>query len=641
MKPSGNHILTTLLLTLAAGLLAVSCIKEGFVKDCAPQGKEVTVQISIGQSALTKAATGSVLTDLEKDIKSLRIFAFYKGATAGHIHIPDVSTYEDGDGKWNFYMDLKMFIIGKQKFDFYVIANETSIYGLSTPLSENSTEADLNGMGFTSIVGVHDAAAANGPVTFPNGMVNVAKQSYILEMTEEHIANDASGHEKHSLVNEVYDADGNKLSEKVLSFDLERPVGKLCVFAAKAPGSPEDLKLTISAIRLLQAGTRRYNYLMPQSPETLKGMQLTYDNTVNLHLSEEPAAGSASTGGSVDVMKVLTTEKSTDEKDYQCVLLHDYYPHENAYGASPGTWNQMAYYNPGIGADGKKTWTLADEQPASAAAYRGNIMEIDYYFGGDATTKKTGTVYLPPIERNHYYGIYCSMKSTGGVSIQFNVMEWDNVQANWKLTYDYPDYVDLYPVEKRTVTVNGQQNTEYVYPAEGPTLYRSTDCSGDFKARFRIWGPTGCQWSPILDVKQVMVDTDNDGVPDTSTQAAPSDFSFEVFEVVNGELEDASEVIVETGTGETVVRRTAYTNSDNEYEIHVKALADNVNAIVKLGVSFIPGWDRDSHILLLINGVTNNLAWPNSGDGTTAEWIEVKQVKVPTTGGDSGNTGTE
>ncbi len=640
MKLTGNIFLLTLSLLLL--MLPSGCIKEDFAVDCAEQGKEVTLQISISQSAITKAstATGSATLDLETDIKSLRIFAFYKGAAAGHIFIPDVSAYKnDATDQWNFYMDLKMFIIGKQKFDFYVIANEASIHGLSTPLTENSTESELNGMGFTSIVGVHDATSANGAVTFPKGMVNVAKQSYIIEMTDSHVANTAPGHENHSLVFAVYDETGTTIIEdNVLSFDLERPVGKLCVFAAKAPGSDENVDLTVSAIRLLQAGTRKYNYLMPQSTATLKAMQYTYENTVNLHLSEEPAAGSTSTGGSVNVTKILSSPKSTNEADYDCVLLHDYYPHENAYGASPATWNQPVYYTPGV-ENGTKTWTIApdSDQPASVSAYRGNIMEIDYYFG-DATNKKTGIVYLPPIERNHYYGVYCSMKSSGVVSIQFNVMEWDKVQENWVLEYNYPDYVDLYP--KEFETVDGK--TVYVYPQNGPTLYRTTDCKGDFKARFRIWGPTNCQWSPILEVKNVETDTDadGDGIKDF-TNANTADYSYEVYEVVNGELKDASKEVTNTGTGQDVVQKTTYTNSENEYEIHVKALKDNLGAYIKLGISYIPAWDPGSHILLMINGVTNNLAWPNSGDGKTAEWIEIKQVAVPTTAGGNTDNGTQ
>ncbi len=656
MKPSGNTI-KLLIAALCCAFLSVSCIREDFPVDCAEQGREVTLQINIAGSPITKAATGSASTELEKDIKSLRIYAFYKGASAGHCYIPDVSSYKDANtGELNFYMDLTMFIIGEQVMDFYVIANEASLIGLSpvTSLSETTTESQLNGMGFTSLVGVHDAAAAE-QVTFPNGMVNVAKQSYCLVMSDSHKPNDAPGHEGHSLVDAVYlvDSEGNiDRSESLasVSFDLHRPVAKLCVFAAKAPGAPEDLKLTVSAVRLLKEGTRRYNYLMPQTAATLKSMQYTYDNTVNLHLSEEPAAGSGSTGGSVDVMKVLASAKSTNEADYTCVLLHDYYPHENAYGASPATWNLPVYYNPTVGADGKKAWEIAPagDQPASEAEYKGNILEIDYYFSDDVTTKKTGKVYLPPIERNHYYGVYCSMKSAGGVSIQFNVMEWDNVQANWELDYNYPDYVDLYPAAMRDVLdangnpvydENNKKKQEYDYPAAGPTLYRSDDASGDFKAKFRIWGPQGCQWSPILEVKNVEVDPDGDGKTEW-TEANTADYSFEVYEWVNGEMKDASKIVTETESGETVIQKTTYTNSDNEYEIHVKALGDNVNAIIKLGISFIPAWDRDSHILLMINGVTNELAWPNSGDGKHAEWIEIKQVEVPTTGGDSGNTGT-
>ncbi len=654
MKLSGKNINITsplLLLALAAALLltAPACIREDFPTDCAEQGKEVTLQISVGLDPLTKApaaATGSVLTDLEKDIKSLRIYAFYNGAFAGHEYIYDGGKSLVADGKVNFYMDLTMFIIGEQKVDFYVIANEISLTGgryETEKLSEKTTEAQLNAMYFASMVGVH-------PVELPNGMINVAKQSYMLVMDGKHTPTpddtDGTKHENHSWVNKIYGFDeaGNVNKSKELtqlSFNLQRPFGKLCVYAAKAAGSAPDVSLTISAVRLLTNGTRRHNYIMPQETGTLKAMTAKYENNINLHISEE-----SSTGGSKTVTSILGTTPSIDQ--YECVLLHDYYPHENAYGSSPDTWAQMAYYEPDGYENGRKKWKLSSEQPgANVADYKGNILEIDYYFGTDATAVKTGTVYLPPIERNHFYGIYCSMKNDAGISISYNVMAWDdmrpvdedtNQQDSWKIEFNYPDYVDLYPVD---VDNSDPDNPKYKYPdrpelsfvAASGNSGESTDQSdnagnhdGCFKARFRIWGPETSRWSPILDVKNVTIN----GKP---TTAGTNDYSYEVFEVIRNnnteELKPVSGTSVGTDVGGTDVT-TVFPESENEYEIHVKAKEDdNVGAIIKLGISFIPAWEPGSHMLLMVNGVGyKQTSWPNSGD--YSEWIEITQVEKVT-----------
>ena len=147
-----------------------------------------------------------------------------------------------------FLMDLTMYSETTQTVDFYVVANEEA---MSTPggtqgqLTPNTTEAQLKEFSFTQL-------------NTENGLPMSCRQQVEVNLAE--LAGDnpqeAPGHEGHTMI-----------AQKV-SFELERPVGKLGVFAAKTAGETGTLQVT--GLTLLKEGPRYMNYLMPQDEATLK-----------------------------------------------------------------------------------------------------------------------------------------------------------------------------------------------------------------------------------------------------------------------------------------------------------------------------------------------------------------------------------
>lgn len=111
-----------------------------------------------------------------------------------------------------------------------------------------------------------------------------------------------------------------------IKFELQRPVGKLGVFAAKPYGEAGELRIT--ELTMLESGTRTRNYLMPQSDETLKDVTgITGDISL------------AVISGNVD--KTLSPDISDVERknpaNYTPVLDAPFYPFENPWGSID--WN--------------------------------------------------------------------------------------------------------------------------------------------------------------------------------------------------------------------------------------------------------------------------------------------------------------
>ncbi len=599
MKFSGNIIKSLLLSTLTATtlLLSTSCIREDLPVDCAEQGKEVTLQISIGASPTTKAQSDVTLTPIESDLYSLRIYAFYNGALAGHEYIYNngQKLIAEGSTAMDFYMDIPMYVIGDQKLDFYVIANEISTSGLfngtsSVTLGENTPEAVLNNLRYSSYDGLTGLE-----FDFPKGMPNVTKKSYILVMDEKHVANSLDpDHKDHSLVTEIYEVGADRTPENKktsVSFNLERPFGKLNVYAAKDAGASDSDKLYVTDVVIRRNGSRMYQYLFPQSLSTLAA--------VARHSNPEPR--DLLSASSVEVTTKVTSAGSTTLSEYTSVADYDYYPYENPFGSKPTAdpnYQYWAYptYNSDSGTE-LETGTIQQ--------VRGNVLEVKYYYN-NPNDIKTGTVYLPPIDRNTYYGVYCTMTRAGGVNVTYEVAEWDDKRGtpgvSWELDYDYPDYIGLTPMNNEDPKTVKRE----IYHGE---------TSGFFQVNLNFYGPTGGKWRPYI--------REEDGAYD--------DFDWEVWQGDKKILSKSQDGYC--GPSMTVYNiRVIATN-----EVHY--LVDNGNPVtdengktinrkVHLGIQFKPGWDPDNNMLLLINGVDDeDLKW-GAGSGS-AELLLIEQVENP------------
>lgn len=425
-----NSIKYIALLTLAAATVA------GCTKAPAPDlGEELNVllQMSVGTKAVTE--TDGTPTDAESAIHTLRVYAFVDEQPAGHFYTSDYAALENAAGTSSetaehFLMDIKMYSLGSRDVDFYVIANEKAMGTAgSAPagFDENTTEAELNRFTFTSL------NLGNGMAL---GLPMCCKKTETINFAEDDPNNPqtAPGHEGHTL-----------LAQK-LSFELERPVGKIGVFAAKPIGEEG----TLTVIGLSVTRSRFVNFLMLPA-----NLESAYNNP-----------GSAAERELTPVEGPVTAEVAsgeTDAAEYTPVQAEAYYPFENPWGSS--------------------NWSLAGDP-------RGNILTIKYKYDTD-NQERTGTVYLPPIVRNTYYMVCCQLSNSGKILVNYSVADWDDAEP-YELEFAAPEYelpTQSYPVTSSTP------------PYAKPTIHYNGDPAaqeGTFSINFKISGPVGQVWTPTL-----------------------------------------------------------------------------------------------------------------------------------------------
>ena len=254
----------------------------------------------------------------------------------------------------------------------------------------------------------------------------------------------------------------------------------------------------------------------------------------------------------------ITDEQRKDPKNYTPVLNAPYYPFENPWGSN--------------------TWNVPGDE-------KGNVLQIEYEYDGAA---RTGLVYLPPIERNHYYTVCCLMHNDGKITVEYTVADWEG--ETYPIEFNYPSYDNpIAPWVGSSLPEGGK------YPQ--PEVYYNPDKTsalGSYSFSFKMTAPAGQKWTPTL--------LDN-----------PGKFEVSVYQNET-EITDAD----------------MWVASPEAYEIRVRALsAENVGETVSLGISYRPSWLGDDETsMLLINGLTGNLKWEGS---TLAETIVIRQVEVPQT----------
>ncbi|MDC6279618.1 fimbrial protein [Caecibacteroides pullorum] len=475
-------------------------------EDRTPLSGERMVQVQLDVHTRAVDASTGTPTAEESDLHSLRIYAFdNSGQQVGHLNLTDGL-----DTSNPLLMDLKIKAEPtEQPLRFYAVANEGA---MSTPgnektLDANTSETELKNFTFTTLKSTADFGLPMFDV------INVTIH------TNDITPQTQVGHEGHYTLNEK------------VNFELERPVGKLGVFAAKVEGETETL--TVTGARILKEGTRMMNYLFPQTDEVLKQI-VPKEAEINLTLV---------TGGNVNtaLSENISDEERKNPGNYTPLLEVPFYPFETPWGSA--SWN-----------------TPGDE--------RGAVLQIDYQFGNKTNT---GLVYLPRIERNHYYAICCLMRNSGKITVEYVVADWDD-GGNYELDFAYPTYTN--PIE----------------PMEGasysqPKVYYNPDPDSDegtFKARFQLTAPEGQEWQPTL------------------LNATPADYEITVYQ-----------------SGEQGMQKVEppYVASSSDYVIKIRALkSDNAGRTVELGIGYIPRWDPGAMSLLQINGTSGDTKWPGSDD---------------------------
>lgn len=410
---------------VCCGLLPFGCVKE----DAASLGErhDVAVRLNVGTRAVSE--TDGTPANVESAIHTLRVYAFVGGQPAGHYFTNNVE-----DLPHTFFMDLTFYSATTQEVDFYVVANEGAMLtrgaGAPTKLSETTSESQLKAFWFTELQDV---------TTY--GLPMFCKQSETLDFTK--VSDKTPNDPDHA---------GHTLLDYDIKFELQRPVGKLGVFAAKPQGETGELR--IKALTMKASGTLTRNYLMPQSEETLKGITSIVGDF------QLEVVGDAVTAV---LANDITDEQRKDPEYYTPVLDAPFYPFENPWGSS--AWN-----------------VKGDE--------KGNVLQVDYSFGeGDA---RTGLVYLPPIKRNHYYTVCCLMHNDGKITVEYTVANWEG--ETYPIVFDYPSYENpITPFDGTQPPAGGKypQPTVYFNPGENSPL-------GSYSFSFKMTGPTGQKWTPTL-----------------------------------------------------------------------------------------------------------------------------------------------
>ncbi len=505
---------------VCCGLLPFGCVKE----DAASLGErhDVAVRLNVGTRAVSE--TDGTPAGAESAIHTLRVYAFVGGRPAGHYFTNNVT-----DLPHTFFMDLTFYSTTTQQMDFYVVANEGAMrtQGSEAPasLSETTSENQLNDFWFTELRDI---------TTY--GLPMFCKLSATLDFTK--VSDKTPTDPNHA---------GHTLIESDIKFELQRPMGKLGVFAAKPRGETGELRIT--GLTMLSSGTLTRNYLMPQSDETLKNIT-SISGDFPLKVIEDAVTA--------ELANNITDEQRKDPKNYTPVLNAPYYPFENPWGSN--------------------TWNVPGDE-------KGNVLQIEYEYDGAA---RTGLVYLPPIERNHYYTVCCLMHNDGKITVEYTVADWEG--ETYPIEFNYPSYDNpIAPWVGSSLPEGGK------YPQ--PEVYYNPDKTsalGSYSFSFKMTAPTGQKWTPTL--------LDN-----------PGKFEVSVYQNET-EITDAD----------------MWVASPEAYEIRVRALsAENVGETVSLGISYRPSWLGDDETsMLLINGLTGNLKWEGS---TLAETIVIRQVEVPQT----------
>lgn len=528
-----REILYVLAAATGCGLLPFGCVKE----DAAPLGEQhsATVQLNIGSRAVSEA--DGTPADDESAVHTLRVYAFVGGQPAGHYFASDVDMTS---GRHTFYMDITFYTDGVQTVDFYAVANEAAMTGATSQLSETTNENWLNNYWFTDI-------QENTP---QYGLpMYCEKTSYSLDFSNVKDGSpDDPAHAGHSWLD--YDN---------ITLSLKRPFGKLGVFAAKP--ADEEGTLYITGLTMLEQDTRLRNYLMPQTDATLQSIA---------HHSGDYTLTPVTEAVTATLAENVSEADRRNPDNYTPVLDTPFYPFENPY-ANGGAWNIP-------GADAQE-----------------HVLKIDYHFDGGE--ERTGYVYMPRVERNHYYAVCCLIHNDGRIFIEYTVADWDDAEGGaYDIDYNYPQYTNpIQPDDGTTLEGDAQ------YPQ--PTVWHNADETseaGSYTFRFNIVGPTGQKWPPVL----------------LGTLATSGNFSVEVYQSADGGL--------------ALVDPSNYVASSEPYYIRVKALkSENVGGEVGLAIAYDRTWTTDTgDALLLINGLTGNLKWEGS---TVAEVVMIRQIDIPIT----------
>lgn len=422
MRKNINILLNTALCLLTA-MFSVSCLME---KEGPPvQKQNVMVEMNVTVGAMTKAVYEDA-TSAEKVINTLRVYAFYGERLAGHATRNATSLGEP------FYMDLELPATGTHNVDFYLIANEgeMSYENGTVQLSENMTRSQLEQIKFTGL---------KHRTTIPM----YCKQTAAVNVDNVNpAANTAEGHEGHIYLDES------------LTFELNRSLAKLSVFAAKATGAADTPQ--ILTVDLLAGGTRLYSYLFNQNEAVLEAVQ-SRGNDRNLLTSAVAVTEEVTKG----------TAAADDHTNYTEVVTDAYLPEVN-----DGYDETSAQYR----------WNVSSGSDRAATLF------IEYTVSSEPESKReVAYVYLPKIKRDRHYKICILINAEGQIILNYTVADWDEPDT------PIPPRVIDYPTHSYIRDAIPFTETDMLAKPASPATMSLTK---PFEGYFQMLYPEGDSWNP-------------------------------------------------------------------------------------------------------------------------------------------------
>lgn len=579
MKNFRNIFLKTAAAALAV-TLAAGCVfeKEG------PSAltKDVMVLLDVSTSdMLTKAVIdggNEGPTTAEENISTVRIYAF-DSTTGKQIGYADNDNKNDG----KFHMVLQVPEgAATTTADFYVVANEGAMFykNSAVTLSEQMTVADLKAIQYSSLM--------QNTTDLP--MYGIVKNyELILTQGTQHLGN-KGGHPAGFLLTQT------------LNIELTRDLAKIGVYAVgdadalTETAGPDD-RPRILSVTLNAAGRRNLSYLLPADDDAA----LKTRDATNPSVGEDRVfTTDMLTNGGV-LAETLTKEQfdvpaTLLDKDWAPTeILAPFYLAEVPYGSN--AWNTPA--------------TTTTEEYNTR---RPVVLTLEYALNANDVEKYVD-VNMPAIQRNHFYKVFCFIKSEGTITLKIQVLDWET-GAEWVLEFDYPTYSNPVPASSsfKQQTDGTWAYDSQVYDTKATMSYTYTldqdgnqvvSEAGAFSVDFKMSAPEGQTWMPTFD-------------------GSSSDFEIRIYE----------------RDSKARVRGQIAASAVTWYTIKVIPLkpldADGSLRKASLMITYTPSWLNELDFLMINGTQDNNLAWtehmPATGDIHEADIDKIVITQVEPAG---------
>lgn len=344
--------------------LAAGCVFEKEDPTLVRGTKKVMVELNVGADDMATKATA----DSEKDIKDLHIYAFIGNVMVGYANPQSLSD--------TWYMDLNLPETGKYDIDFWAVANVRGLSGNSITISPNMSKDQLKSIVYNATIVNSDYSDTGFPMyamhTEPN--VNVAA---VRKDAGKDAENTSPGHEGHFIL------------DKTVTLNLTRSLSKITVYAAEE-GSTTASGIKISGVTVKNV-PKTSNLFVKTSTLSAEGLDASAQTALN-----NPTAGEVAVTG------LTNSTNYSNAENYTEVTL-PYYIAENPNG---NDWSQS--FN------------------CTTQVQNATVLEVSYLLPGDSNTNtRTGTVYLPKIERNIHYKVFCRIRANGKAVLDVRAENWD------------------------------------------------------------------------------------------------------------------------------------------------------------------------------------------------------------------------